>query len=503
MAYADSGFTFEHGDKPLLHHLVTNAFRTEFFQKLDDGFEPFLNRTVADYERDLGRLDTSKPAEADRAAVRTLAFIREFLLYVKFTDGLAFDLLQAWKKYENLVYLTRDTYRDHFMHQFHVFLLGCMFLERAYGAVTLHGRTSTAAPLSRHRFLRRWFLAAIFHDVGYPAETLADLKRTLHEGFFNKIPNFSVDDIKMKTFDEDRTLPRILESISIVHLFSEFIGHDVILHPYHRDEPSFSVSLPGTGSQTAGGAKMGPAVLHATAIAELNALFLDEVRQTCDHGVCAAVFFLKTALIDLREMVKDPLETNTCWREPLTDLIEDLFIAAGAIAGHNLRSHTYRAFTIDFSSRPTAALLNFCDDFQEWDRRPNDPDWSLRQCSLRQVSLNEGRLRIDFDLKGDPITDEIVRKNQRSLLDTLDHLFEMNLSDEFSVFCEAVTISGFRCGKLFHAQIADPRDTPHLAGRYTTSRIEPDGTPATCHNGVWDRCVRCSYLGEQAARGRI
>jgi hypothetical protein len=117
--------------------------------------------------------------------------------------------------------------------------------------------------------------------------------------------------------------------------------------------------------------------------------------------------------------------------------------------------------------------------------------------------LNEGRLRIDFDLKGDPITDEIVRKNQRSLLDTLDHLFEMNLSDEFSVFCEAVTISGFRCGKLFHAQIADPRDTPHLAGRYTTSRIEPDGTPATCHNGVWDRCVRCSYLGEQAARGRI
>lgn len=454
----------------LLSQLCESAFKLPVFNELG---ATFTDECLKKHLKKINSFSEKEDYYYDKIAMQSLELVREMMLKMKFTDGLAFDLLKAWQSYEDIIYLTRSSYRDHFMHQFYVFLLGTFFLDRLYLNVLKGKSHSERSDVTRFRLLRRWFLASIFHDIGYPAETLSDLKKTLHEKFFNKIPNFGVKDIEMTEFKDDTTVGHLFESISRIHLFSEFIQINEMLGEL---DPKYMV-------------------LHNLSIKELINLLTDEIKQTHDHGVTGAIFFLKTALIDLREMVASPISENTIRDEKLKFLIEDIYVAATAISGHNLRSKTYPGFTVDFDARPIGALLNFCDDFQEWDRRPHDHDWTRRRCILTKIQeINNDTISLEFETKGDPDIDDDVRINQRSLLDNLDHLFLANLSDEECVFYKKIQIKGFKCNKVFSAEIISNDNDSHNKGRYKTLRLEKDGKPAFCKNTIGDKCVRCGHL---------
>lgn len=490
--------------KTLLDSVIIKLNKTKF---LDSKYVEIINN----YHDNVENLHSLK--DIDQIALKTIDFARDSLLYLKFTDGLAFDLLKAWREYEDIIYLTRSTYRDHFMHQFYVFLLGVLLIPNIYEEILKSDlfKENGCKPITKDRFFRRWFLTSMFHDIGYTAETLRDISNTLNEQFFNKIPNYAIPKIEMITFQQDKTLERLIESISKIHLYSEFIPYGFITSTMDSNDDIRRA--------------------HEPAIEEINNLFMDEIKTTVDHGVNSAIFFLKTSLIDIREMVTQPDNKNTIFAEPLTDLLEDIYVSASAMAGHNLRSNTYPSFTVDFLSRPIAALLNFCDDLQEWDRMPNDHDWEKRSCMLLKIGSSFNNIKtkpedlhksskdykdinqvkkfkdrtfqsylfIELKMKSLPHHDETIRVNQKKLMDNLSHLFKNNLSDKGSIFFDVIQVSGFSCRSDFIAVLEKDKKS-YLHGRYSTSIIRKDKNLQSVILDICDEaypdCFRCSYLNK-------
>ncbi len=402
-----------------------------FCDKSNSPIQEYWTRIINALEKYHGKDKESYDYEISEAII---CLVKHLLLKLNFTDGLAFDLLKAWQSYEELIFGYKKFYREHFIHQFQDFLLGCLFLGKLWKYFAVY--------YDRRRFLRRWFLAAMFHDVGYPAETLNTLKSTLNERIFDKVPNYAVKKIELETFNTDENLPHLIKNIALIHLFSENIN----IHENSAENiEKFKYPLN-----------------------EIINLLKDELTESHDHGLVGALFFLKTALIDLREVVADPstyhLTTIFTEYEPYPHLIDDLFVSAAAIAGHNLRTKAYPSYTVDFSSRPISALLNFCDDFQEWDRRFRKPNKTEDICEILEESKNDYIIskwsngpiflnRIEFDNE-DELKISFSRENRENGLSnpesnslnyfnkSLKRLFLTNLGDLNETFFKNLIIEG-------------------------------------------------------------
>lgn len=422
-----------------------------FIQKIEKLQGDFLNDNDEDKQEQIAKC--------------IIDLMREIFLKINFTDGLAFDLLKSWEEYEEVIFHTQEKYREHFIHQFQDFLLGCLFLDKLW--------QQQLSQLQGKRFFRRWVFASLFHDVGYPAETLSLMKNYLSKYYFNKIPNFGIEDIKMKMFDpNEENLPRLINNIALIHLFSENISLE---GAHNHDHTKYSLPLK-----------------------EIENLLWDELNQTLDHGVAGAIFFLKTALVDLREIVADPntshLSTVATEYEPYNHIIDDIFISAAAIAGHNLRSYTYPGYTIDFSSRPIGSLLVLCDDLQEWDRRKrkidrNNPasvaerSWTKNSIYLKEIksiyetnsseekSITNEKLIITYAFRKK--TPNTISTSDKQLIvnnffNSLKTLFILNLSDLKGCFYPEITIEfdtpAIKDKKLIFKLERDY--TSHRIGRY-------------------------------------
>jgi len=75
-------------------------------------------------------------------------------------------------------------------------------------------------------------------------------------------------------------------------------------------------------------------------------------------------------------------ERDEIYRKERSKILEDVVVAALAIALHNMRQTVYKGLTIDFRSHPISFLLMFCDDLHEWDRRH---DWNLTSQAFKAI----------------------------------------------------------------------------------------------------------------------
>lgn len=403
---------------------IKTPHKVFFENALDKSFIDFYIKEI--FLKEIILIDNqASPSEEDvdiQLSQLILKLIREFLIKLDFTDGLAFDLLESWQKSERLIFVTKSSYREHFIHQFYDFLGGCLFINKLWESIKRNEplkikEKKDFKPLTERQFLRRWFFAAMFHDIGYPAETLSDLKSHLNLEYFNKVPNYEVRKLDYETFEPDQNFAKLIHNIARIHLFSEEVSllesHSNELEKHHEFEYSLN---------------------------ELKNLLTDEIKQTHDHGVTGAIFFLKTALIDMREIVLDPNDGKTVTDIEYNTLLNDLLVSAAAIAGHNLRIHTYKSYTIDFSTRPIAGLLELSDDLQEWNRRKS----SLHKS---RISLSDrlNLFRVELDNSNDEIVISYSLKNEKDdfseyKFQDVENLFYVNLSDYYNYFFRRISI---------------------------------------------------------------
>ncbi len=244
------------------------------------------------------------------------------------------------QKQEDLMLYDLQGYRDHFMHQFHVFIMGYIFIHK-YGIEELKeqieclhlndgNKTKAKEKFKNIDVLRIWALTALFHDCGYSFEKLSN-------GF--------------ETFTNN-TMHAKLESI---FKWDEFFlkNQDIV-----------------TGLQNAAGYfKICPCNETSFSQADVFRSILQKGILDNDHGVISALILLQQFKKGTFDSKKDEHDSNF-ELAPLINLIVN--ISAVSIAVHNrvyLDIRDQGNPRICYCINPFAFILVYCDCLQEWGRR--------------------------------------------------------------------------------------------------------------------------------------
>jgi DNA-binding NarL/FixJ family response regulator len=171
--------------------LVARQREEPRYHPIDSFGTCFTNMLAAEVEE---AMQTPCAGYDDMSGQRTVAsFIRSFLttvrmrsywtsddvleLSVLLAESLArfyelpphmISLVRRFYAMDEILY-TIPRYRDHFLHQIKVFLLGYCILNALNRSRRLEGTT-----LGQKNSMKLWFLASVFHDVGYPFEYMRD-----------------------------------------------------------------------------------------------------------------------------------------------------------------------------------------------------------------------------------------------------------------------------------------------------------------------------------------
>lgn len=124
--------------------------------------------------------------------------VYELMLKIGSRLGIPEFFIEKWKDFgeqEGVLYLI-ESYRDHFMHPFHVFLLGWVLLERN------HKANNQFLFKANGTHLKKWFIVSLWHDITYIAQKGPDWFRE----FFYKQFKFDIsasDDWRSILTDQD------------------------------------------------------------------------------------------------------------------------------------------------------------------------------------------------------------------------------------------------------------------------------------------------------------
>jgi hypothetical protein len=80
-------------------------------------------------------------------------------------------VFRKFQKSEAILY-TLPNYRDHFIHMFHVFLLGYLIINKWWQ--TNCSLLEVKEEAEKNQILRTWFIASIHHDIAYPIQKAED-----------------------------------------------------------------------------------------------------------------------------------------------------------------------------------------------------------------------------------------------------------------------------------------------------------------------------------------
>ncbi|KYK37634.1 MAG: hypothetical protein AYK19_00085 [Theionarchaea archaeon DG-70-1] len=303
--------------------------------------------------------------------------ISNTLLRIFFFGGVVVNLLKYWEKYEDLIYFAEEKYRDHCLHLFYDFLLGCVILEGLIPRIHHYWECYSGECVSLDevyvRIMRRWIIASLFHDIGYTAQSLKNVSYKIRKEFFTKVPGFDIAELGFSKKPPDEQINDFCTSLARILSEDEFSFEP-------SDEAMDSYDYP---------------VYRAAVNLLTNQL------DKMDHGVMSALFVLLVSRIDIHELTLDvnpdsKPRSHVILREKFKrerkKLAQDTEVAALSIAIHNMRQADVEGITIDFRSHPITFLLMLCDDLHEWDRKL---EWKKKEEIITNVYGFDVRRRLD------------------------------------------------------------------------------------------------------------
>ncbi len=299
------------------------------------------------YKRDLQRLAT-KYRNADKVDYEiALKTIQEL-----WASRLNADYPEIQKDFEVVLRLD-PKYRDHFLHQFQVFLLGAIIIDKLYDTQPIRAfEQSTGSPIED-----AWLAASTYHDFNYPVERCEDWMNS----FFQQ--NLHVDSKEIarlsleKVVVTDYFLSKIQNLCSVIgyaadDCFMRFILERAAIDRNHAvlGALTFLKKFQTNNRLTT------DAVNHAAA-----SIFMHDFRNWrcfCGKGDCE----------DLKDW-----EINLFNKSPLPNLTFDSF--------------------------PLLFLLAFCDEAQEWGRVGADYEETIPE--LEDIEVDHKKILIHISVKND------------------------------------------------------------------------------------------------------
>lgn len=279
-------------------------------------------------------------------------------------------LVKMMKKYEETTGDLINRQRDHFIHSVNVFVLGLaiyaqnenyrqIFKEYILDNEFYQKYYKTPdKKFSDEEFLYRWGIASLFHDIGYPFEIVGkQIDKIIEDGVNSISVNYDVDaHVDYRDFNEFNAIVKIhpydyadifrsrYDETKVLDLFKPT---DIMAHKIQMD---FGLNIHE----------------YKKLIRHLNNFvkYMND-KGFIDHGYFSAILVLNSyGKLIQKYADKD----KDFFFYPIVD-------SATAILLHNyynktLQSDLFKLGKMDPSESPISYLLIFCDELQEWNRRP-------------------------------------------------------------------------------------------------------------------------------------
>lgn len=323
------------------------------------------------------------------------------------------DLLDAMKNHEEHAAVLIRRQRNHYVHSVNVFILGlCIYMgnkrfRAAFDAACLDKAAYPFSYDTKHeKFLYRWGLASLFHDIGYP------LKITGRQAgeFLDFIAVTDGKDEKVRAHlsfgcsEELNRIARLNPAGSFSAGYSEYYGGQAGIAPFkpidllaHRVHIALGVSYEAV--------KEG----------------LDDFPETMarcsfiDHGYYSAIIMLKWYGFLIQKAGYK--QENFYW--PVLD-------SASAVLLHNfyrnvLQKGAFQLGPMRPESHPIAFLLILCDELQEWNREAYGREDQLKpRAHTCQLEIGRERLLADYLCHHYPLPPGFTREKKKLLYQVLN-----------------------------------------------------------------------------------
>lgn len=301
-----------------------------------------------------------------------------------------------YKEFENILKLDKE-YRDHFLHQFQVFLLGTFIIDKIFHKFQ-NSYKKFFKDIDKSSIYKSWLITSTFHDFAYPLEQYTKWNDEL----FNKLLNIKKSPIEIG-----------FEKITIEKSFLEYLDQiDSLLTCYETSEGNWRCKKPHIINE------------------DLRRFLLNKIVHERNHGVLSSLALLKKSESEQKQISNEIFSTEIypaavaiaihdqgiwqpfCGKKPSwkkdSDPWEEGFLKL------NYLNH------LDFSHQALSFLLIFCDTAQEFDRPkfPNLQDTSVPKVLFEDMSFDKDKVSITISVE----TTKAFKKKEMELNETIDFL---------------------------------------------------------------------------------
>lgn len=272
------------------------------------------------------------------------------------------------------LYLTKERYRDHMFHVIDVcllgfFLLDCHFQNQTHPLTGINPKEQSLMSLISkiifggatdgiNHTMQNWFLAALFHDVGYSLQAEDQSREEFQKKMGEKELNIEE---WQKVMEKDKLKIHRKNLAELERRKAQYGDHFPLymLNQIESEKEAISQSESKLESWKTG-------TPHPSTIEPSP--FNEETKEDHweDHGVRSYLY------------VKSVLETLP---EENEKLLKEFKPALAAIKKHNLMTEK-----INFAEEPLSFLLVLCDELQEWGRARVDIT-ELRETMISKINF--------------------------------------------------------------------------------------------------------------------
>jgi len=347
------------GDQLSLTIVVIKKKKTldEIRQKRSKEFESIFSIFLISECKNISKVDytdeikeflefPAKNENIDTAIMNSL----EVLWGEKYREKYNLPIFKDFRVYEKLL-LDLPGYRDHFIHQFQVFLLGTVIIDKLYKLSDEKGTKNFSNFYHDSLKIKRkddvvtdsaWLITSTFHDIAYPIQK----SNELFNKFFNKFMGFGeeiVEKISLEKVIADRRYGKLIDQLCDFY---------------------FSVKSRNTRW------KFDPSSITKICVDDnFRTALKHSLLNLRDHGVLGSLVL--------------PHQSEAGKKEYSTII----YPSSLAIALHNELLFIMND-DIKFENNPLAFLLRYCDFIQEWGRGKEDtPEIS----ELKEITVYYGK----------------------------------------------------------------------------------------------------------------
>ena len=329
------------------------------------------------------------------------------------------NLVNVMRDYEENTGDLIEKQRDHFIHSVNVFILGLAIYSNNRKYRDRFERYVKNSPYKKYyktrdgkfsseEFLYRWGIASLFHDIGYPVEIIGkQLAKFVNDGSQAISSNYKVNTaINFNNFDELNSIIKLDPKFPVMYrrdypetnFIDVYKPTDIMAHQIFTD-----LFVPNKINAFDNFDKYGGDLYKL-----INHLggFVDYMAENgfIDHGYFSAIFVLNSyaALMQKYYHEKD-FEKYAYFFYPVLNSATSILLHnyyRGSLNKDESKTDLFNLEPLEVSQNPLAFLLIFCDELQEWNRKPiGVKDKKKNHVNDIQINITTDEVTVHYILK--------------------------------------------------------------------------------------------------------